>query len=412
MFNTRTELTPEQRLQKAAIAILAHPAYTAMNGVFMIGAKRIEPDPRKCPTAYTNGKDEVYGAEFVAQCSDANVRFLMIHECEHKMRRDLWVNRHLQEIDPRLANMAMDYVINLGIVERHRTDGFAKMDGPLSIGCYSDKYKGWTTVQVFNDLRENGPPNGGGSGNGPPNGGGSGNGQGSLDEHGWGDAQEMTEEEAKALEKEIMEAVRQGAIAAGKLGHDLDRTIKDMLHPPVDWREALREFITDTCAGNDYSTYRKPHRRYLAQNIYMPSGASDKVGRILCAGDMSGSIGNREQAMILGCIADMADTVKPEGLDMIYWHTAVSRHEAYEPEDVGKFATSTKPTGTGGTDVRCVPAYMDERGLKPQCAIVITDGYLYGGWGEWPCPVLWVIFDNPNAAPTTGAVVHIDSKHL
>jgi predicted metal-dependent peptidase len=288
MFNTAISLTPEQRLQKAAIAILAHPAYTAMNGVFMIGSKRIEHDPIKCPTAYTNGRDEVYGAEFVAQCSDANVRFLMIHECEHKMRRDLWVNRHLQEIDPKLANMAMDYVINAGIVERHKNDGFAKMDGPLSIGCYDPKYRGWTTTQVFNDLRENGPPNGGGSG--------SGSGQGSLDEHGWDDAKEMNAEDAKALEQEIMEAVRQGAIAAGKLGHDVDRSIQDMLHPPVDWREALREFITDTCAGNDYSTYRKPHRRYLAQNLYMPSGASDKVGRILCAGDMSGSIGRREQA--------------------------------------------------------------------------------------------------------------------
>jgi len=403
MFNTTTELTPEQRLQKAAIAILGHKAYTAMNGVFMIGSKRIEYDPVKCPTAYTNGRDEVYGAEFVAQCSDANLRFLMIHECEHKMRRDLSVNRHLHDIDPRLANMAMDYVINAGIKKRHLGDGFAKMDGPLEIGCYDPKYEGWTTVQVFNDLREN-QKRGYGQG--------AGSGDNALDEHGWGEAAEMDAEEAKALEQEIIEALRQGAIAAGKLGHDVDRSITDMLHPPVDWREALREFITDSCAGNEYSTYRRPHRRYLADNIYMPSGASDKVGRILCAGDMSGSIGQREQALILGAIADMADTVKPEGLDMIYWHTEVSRHEAYEADDVSKFANSTKPTGTGGTDVRCVPAYMQEHGLKPQCAIVITDGHLYGGWGEWPCPVLWVIFDNAGATPDVGNVVHINTQHM
>ena len=403
MFNTTTELTPEQRLQKAAIAILGHKAYTAMNGVFMIGSKRIEHDPVKCPTAYTNGRDEVYGAEFVAQCSDANLRFLMIHECEHKMRRDLSVNRHLHDIDPRLANMAMDYVINAGIKKRHLGDGFAKMDGPLEIGCYDPKYEGWTTVQVFNDLREN-QKRGYGQG--------AGSGDNALDEHGWGEAAEMDAEEAKALEQEIIEALRQGAIAAGKLGHDVDRSITDMLHPPVDWREALREFVTDSCAGNEYSTYRRPHRRYLADNIYMPSGASDKVGRILCAGDMSGSIGQREQALILGAIADMADTVKPEGLDMIYWHTEVSRHEAYEADDVSKFANSTKPTGTGGTDVRCVPAYMQEHGLKPQCAIVITDGHLYGGWGEWPCPVLWVIFDNAGATPDVGNVVHINTQHM
>jgi predicted metal-dependent peptidase len=408
MFNTHIELTPEQRLQKAAIAILGHKAYTAMNGVFMIGDKRVEHDPRNCPTAYTNGRDEVYGAEFIAQCSDANLRFLMIHECKHKARRDLIVNRHLHDIDPRLANQAMDYVINDEIVTQHRNDGFAKMDGPLEIGCYDPKYHGWTTVQVFNDLRkQQGQGPGQGQGDGSESGG-----QGSLDGHGWGEAAEMDAEEAKALEQEIIQALRQGAIAAGKLGHDVDRSITDMLHPPVDWREALREFITDSCAGNEYSTYRRPHRRYLAANLYMPSGASDKVGRILCAGDMSGSIGQREQSLILGAIADMADTVKPDGLDMLYWHTEVSRHEAYEAEDVSKFAASTKPSGTGGTDVRCVPAYIKEHGLKPQCAIVITDGYLYHGWGEWPCPVLWVIFDNAGAAPDVGSVVHINTKHM
>lgn len=406
MFNTNTELTPEQRIQKASIAILGHKAYTAMNGVFMIGSKRIEYDPVKCPTAYTNGRDEVYGAEFVEQCSDANLRFLMIHECKHKTRRDMIVNKHLQEIDARLANMAMDYVINHEIVEQHREDGFAVMDGPLEGGCYDPKYAGWTTVQVFNDLREQ-QEQGGGAGSGS-----NGNGGGSLDEHGWDEAADMDAEEAKALEQEIVEALRQGTLAAGKLGHDVDRSITDLLRPPVDWREALREFITDSCAGNDYSTYRRPHRRYLADNLYMPSGASDKVGRLLCGGDMSGSIGQREQSLILGAIADMTDTVKPEGLDMIYWHTEVARHEAYEPDEVSRFAASTKPSGSGGTDVRCVPAYMREHGLKPQCAIIITDGYLYAGWGEWSCPVLWVILDNPSATPDVGSVVHINAKHM
>jgi predicted metal-dependent peptidase len=377
-----------------------------MNGVFMIGDKRVEYDPRNCPTAYTNGRDEVYGAEFIAECSDANLRFLMIHECKHKARRDLIVNRHLHDIDPRLANQAMDYVINDEIVTQHRNDGFAKMDGPLEVGCYDPKYHGWTTVQVFNDLRKQQ-----GQGQEPGDGSESG-GQGSLDGHGWGEAAEMDAEEAKALEQEIIQALRQGAIAAGKLGHDVDRSITDMLHPPVDWREALREFITDSCVGNEYSTYRRPHRRYLADNLYMPSGASDKIGRILCAGDMSGSIGQREQSLILGAIADMAGTVKPDGLDMLYWHTEVSRHEAYEADDVSKFAASTKPSGSGGTDVRCVPAYIKEHGLKPQCAIVITDGYLYHGWGEWPCPVLWVIFDNAGAAPDVGSVVHINTQHM
>lgn len=406
-------LTLEQRLRKASIAIMAHPEYVAMNGVFMIGEKRVEPDPAKCPTAYTNGKDEVYGADFVAKCSDANLRFLMIHECKHKLRRDLHVHRFLHDIDPRLANMAMDFVINGEIVNAHKVDGFAKMDGPLAIGCYDPKYDGWSTVQVFNDLKKQKEEQGGGSRPGLPGPGQPGSGQGEpLDDHGWGDAQEMTEEEQEELQREIDTALRQGAIAAGKLGHDVPRDIADLLKPKIDWREALREFITTTCAGNDYSTWRRPNRRYMSAGLYMPSGVSERVGRILTGADMSGSIGDREQAVILGAIADMSETVKPEGLDMIYWDTAVRRHEAYDAHQVADFIKSTKPRGGGGTDVTCVPEFMREHRLEPQCAIILTDGHLYRGWSEWSCPVLWVIFDNPGAVPTCGSAIHISSADL
>ena len=392
-------LTAEQRLKKASIAIMAHPEYTAMNGVFMIGDKRIEPDPAKCPTAYTNGLDEVYGKDFVDKCSDANLRFLMIHECKHKLRRDLLVHKHLSERDHRLANKAMDFVINGEIVEAHAKDGFAKMDGPLSIGCYDPKYKGWSTVQVFNDLLERSKK--GGEGGGEP-----------LDEHGWGEADGLSDEQKEEVQREIDNALRQGAIAAGKLGHDVPRDISELLKPKIDWREVLREFITETCAGSDYSTWRRPNRRFVSAGVYLPSGVSDKVGRILTGADMSGSIGTREQAVILGAIADMADTVHPDGLDMIYWDTEVRSHEAYDADEVSRFVQSTKPRGGGGTDVNCVPAFMREHRLTPQCAIILTDGYLYSGWSEWSCPVLWVIFDNPNATPTCGTAVHINSGDL
>jgi len=43
---------------------------------------------------------------------------------------------------------------------------------------------------------------------------------------------------------------------------------------------------------------------------------------------------------------------------------------------------------------------------------VFTDGYIYGGWGDWPCPVLWVIVDNKNARPPSGTVVHVTTGQL
>jgi hypothetical protein len=41
---------------------------------------------------------------------------------------------------------------------------------------------------------------------------------------------------------------------------------------------------------------------------------------------------------------------------------------------------------------------------------VLTDGYLFGGWGQWSLPVLWAIVDHKHARPSVGKAVHIRSE--
>ena len=69
---------------------------------------------------------------------------------------------------------------------------------------------------------------------------------------------------------------------------------------------------------------------------------------------------------------------------------------------------STKPAGGGGTDVNCVCQYIAEHGIKLQCAVVLTDGFLGGDWGNWNVPLLWCIVGNRNATPSNGQVVHVE----
>jgi len=152
-------LTPDQRVQKAVIDIMANLKYRALVGVLMIGARRVEHDAQRCPTAYTNGKDEVYGADFIADLNDRQLRFLVLHEVYHKLYRHLTTWQHLYKENAQLANMACDYVINGKLVDDN-ADLFATMDGKLSIGCYDDKYRGWDSAQVFNDLKNNYPRRG------------------------------------------------------------------------------------------------------------------------------------------------------------------------------------------------------------------------------------------------------------
>jgi predicted metal-dependent peptidase len=392
-------LTPDQRVQKAVIDIMANPKYTALAGVLMIGNRRVETDPKKCPTAYTNGKDEVYGADFIADLNDRQLRFLVLHEVYHKLYRHLTTWQHLYKENAQLANMACDYVINCKLVDDNK-DNFATMDGKLTIGCFDIKYRGWDSAQVFNDLKKN-----------PPQGNGGGQGQG-FDEHGWGEAQDMTAEEQRELAREIDEAIRQGALAAGKLGNGADRDMVELLQPQVDWREVLRDFVQTTCQGNDYSTWRRPNRRYIGAGVYMPSGISEQIGEIVVAIDTSGSIRPRDLAAFLAEIKSVADTVHPEAIRILYWDTSVRGDERYEGAETDNIVQSTKPKGGGGTMVECVPQYIQGKQIKAQAVIVLTDGYLGGSWGQWHHPVLWTVLDNERAVPDVGKTVHIKSREL
>ena len=222
----------------------------------------------------------------------------------------------------------------------------------------------------------------------------------------------MTPEEKRELAKEIDENIRQGATMAGKIGSGGDRDLAELLEPQVNWREVLRDFITETCKGYDYSSYRRPNRKYLQAGLYMPSGVSEKVEELVLAIDTSGAIGQQDLSVFLSEVGSICNTVTPSCVRILYWDTQVCREEKYKMHELDNIAKSTKPSGGGGTMVECVPKYMAEHGIKPQATIVLTDGYLGGSWGSWVCPTLWCILDNKSAKPNVGKTLHVKSRDM
>ena len=137
------------------------------------------------------------------------------------------------------------------------------MTGVLEGGCYDRQYVGMSTQEVFNLL----PPGKGGGGGGRGGDGGGGvsqptneQGQQPFDDHDWEAAKEMTEEDKRELERDIDEAVRQGSTIAGKVGSGGNRDLDELLKTKVDWRQALREFVQNTCTGKDFSTFKRLNR--------------------------------------------------------------------------------------------------------------------------------------------------------
>ena len=394
MLALNQALTAEQRLEKAVMSVMAHDKYVGLSSVLMIGDRTVSDT---VPTACTNGRDEQYGRTFVDGLTDPELRFLVLHECYHKMYQHLTTWKHLYDKHPKVANVACDYVINIQLVDGDNGEGFIKMP---KVGLLDAQYRDMDTAQVFHQVYDSLPEGDDGRGVGD-----------SLDDHGWEEAEQLSEEEKGDLEREVEEAIRQGVLVAGKLGSGGARDLEELLKPQIDWRDVLREFISTTCAGKDFSTWARPNRRFVSTGVYMPSGISEKVGELVIAIDTSGSIGQCELTTFLSEVKSVCDNVRPERIRLLYWDTRVCADETYDHAETDTLVQSTKPAGGGGTDVSCVSEYMTEHKIDPQAVIVFTDGYVYD-WGTWTCPVLWAVYDNKQAKPDCGKTVHIDSNKL
>ena len=382
-----TKLTAEQRVQKAHIALMNEPKYCMYSGIFMMGKTAIEDS---CPTAYTDGFNTKYGRSFVDKLKDEELRGLILHENLHKAFRHMTVWEDLWKKDANKANMACDYVINLMIYDSDPDGKFVRLPEG---GCLDEQYRGVDAGTVFRLLKEQ-SKKGRGKGDGTQSGNGGDDeeeGNEGFDEHGWGEANDMSKETKERIAHDIDQALRQGALLAGKLGANVPREISDVLESKIDWRDALRDFVTSYCAEKDLSTWRRPNRRWVDRDVYLPSVIGESVGRLVIGVDMSGSIGQDIIGAFLGEVRQICNTVAPEAIDLIYWDTGVCQHEVYERDSFDSLLTTTKPRGGGGTAPQCVSNYIRDRKLNPEAIIMLTDGYV-DNWGkDWSSPVLWGI---------------------
>jgi predicted metal-dependent peptidase len=369
------------RIKRAHIAIMQHKKFCAYSGILACG-KVIVND--SVPTAATDGWDVRYNPAFIEEHMphDPELRFLVLHEATHKAYRHMTVWRSLHEENPRLANIAADYFVNLTLHDTDDGAGFIKMP---AIGVpVEPKYRGWSVQMIYADLKkqqEDGESGGEGDGSG-------------MDEHDWdGNPTNGNPADEQAQADEIQRAIRQGEMLrkklAGKGAGQADGLFGDLLAPAIDWKQVLREFITETCAGRDESSWRRPNRRYLGMDIYMPTMLGTTMTELVIGFDTSGSIfGGGEMTRFVSEIKTIIEDVKPSKVHVIYWDTQVAGHQTFED---GQFAVQDlKIKGGGGTDGSVLFTYLRDKNINPQAIVQFTDGYV-GDWGRTDVPTLWAV---------------------
>jgi predicted metal-dependent peptidase len=350
-----------KRLSKAKTAlVLEHPfiGNIAMNLPFKLD-NTLNP-----PTACVDGKAISFHPEFVDTLNDEELKFLVAHECMHPMLEHCF---RRGERNHKKWNQAGDYVINKLLTDE--SIGKMPKQGLLNDALY--QAGNGTTDGIFNLLPE--PDENGDNGHGD-----------SLDNCADGSNSPAEQAQQQAEWKVRVAQAAQSAKMMGKMSAGLERLVGDLLAPKVDWRDVLRRFV-EKCKS-DQRSWARPNRRFLSQNIYLPSVSGEALGELLIAVDCSGSIDEATISQFATEIRTIKEDGNPTRIHVVYFDSEVSHYDKYERDD----ELDIKPHGGGGTAFSPVFQYAQEHGIEPVACIFLTD-LVCNDFGDMPdYPVLWV----------------------
>ena len=345
-----------------------------------------------CPTAATDGKHLFYNTQFFNALTNKEIEFVIAHEIlhcvfDHIIRRE--------DRDPIIYNIACDYIVNNTLV-RDKIGEPVKM-----IQIFQDwKYDGWTSEEVYDEIHKKAEENGkkfleqlgelldehvdwekapkgqkGSKGNGK----------------GKGQRPTYTKEELGKIRDEIKENMISAAQAAGagNIPAEIERMIKDLTEPKMNWREILRQQIQATIR-NDY-TFSRPSRKGWHTGVVLPGMNFDQQIDCAIGLDMSGSIGDDQARIFLSEVKGICDEFKEYNIKIWCFDTKVYNEQDYSSSD-GDDISEYKPRGGGGTEFECNWEYMKLHDITPKKFIMFTDGYPFGTWGDDSyCDTVFVI---------------------
>jgi predicted metal-dependent peptidase len=355
-----------------------------------------------CPTAATNGRNFYYNVDFVKKLSEKKLEFLFAHEILH------CVFDHFGRCgsrDRQLANIAQDFAVNQILVDERIGEKITEVKI-----CLDPKFRGLAWEEIYDILYEKAEKipmdqllqqlgdlldehinedSGGGSG----------------DKEGKGNKPGMSKEDAQRIKDEIKEAMIQAASAAGagKTPAAIQRMIKDMTEPKMNWREIVRMDI-QSLIKNDYA-FTRPNRKSMHSGAVLPGMKNDVTIDVAIAIDMSGSIGEEDATVFLSEIKGIMDQYQDFGLDIWCFDTDTYNHQRITHDNADDLL-DYEPMGGGGTDFMVNWEFMKDNGIQPKKFIMFTDGYPCGDWGdENYCDTLFVVKGNTHAESPFGEVV-------
>lgn len=385
-MGARDAMTERQRVSSLRMQLLeAHPFW----GHLLLQLELV-PDTNLRHLAATDCVRTLwYSPEKTAELSDSELGFVLAHEVGHMA----YATRERQRgRDHMLWNCATDFAINrivANILDPLRGD--QPMYAPPAGILLSRGFDGLTAEAIYERLcaapgqlgelvveddRVDGLPVRGHGGG--------------LDAHLPGD---LDEADREALD-EMLRAAAAHWVSSGRQGHIPGEVLRDLgdTQSRMPWRRLLRAFVGATLTVDELDPQR-PHRRWLAQDVYRPGPGGERLGLVVIALDSSGSMSRdlltaacNELREIIAYTADARVIVADAKVQ-----------ESFPLEQVVPWLARRRIKGGGGTDHRPVFDWIAAQHLQPDVLIAFTDLLTTFPAQRPRYPVLWLA---PPGAPT------------
>lgn len=375
-----------------------------------------------CPTAATDGCKLYFNREFIKKLSKKELQFLIAHEILHAVYDH--IGRRGTK-DPQIWNMAIDYIVNWTLVKERI--GEMPKNGLLSTK-YTDE---WTSEQVYNDLIQNCTKIemsldmhldlSHGDGNQDENGeNGENNGSGTSIKTGVGNKltsanasgkengpPKLSKEDVQRIRNEMRAAVISAArVSAGSVPLGVQRLIKALTNPKMDWRSMLEAHVASSVRGD--FTYRRFSKKTWSTGVVLPSQDTLPAVDVVVAIDASGSISDKMLTDFLSEVYGIMEQFQDFKLLLMSFDTQVYNPQVFTPENK-ESVLEYEIKGSGGTEFECVWNYLKNQHIAPERLVLFTDGYPYGSWGdENYCSTLFVIHGNKTVVAPFGQTVYYE----
>jgi len=191
----------------------------------------------------------------------------------------------------------------------------------------------------------------------------------------------------------------------GKMSGALQRMFQEILNPVVPWTDHIRGIFNRKVGSGSYN-WRRPDRRFIVRDLFMPSRSGNGAGWVVCWGDTSGSIGADELCKYLAELGSIIEDCQPQRLTIIWCDAEIKRiDEISDPADLEQIRYDGAPGG-GGTECTPVFDWIAEHIEKPEVFIGFTDGYVTFPEQEPDYLCIWAMTTSKEAP--FGDTVHIN----